>query len=465
MTHYQLQSLMANGVQPQNDLRMQEQQAQDQQRSSSIMSTNGLKTHQAFYQATTLADPMTRSQQPQQEFDVGFTRPQQPQNGTSTTQKQAFIRSQQHLGVNEQAGIQEYQNMCFQNQPSSQLFPTHLQAMRQDGTNGAQYSPNNTQLNPQPLSPPQTVSQASPNNGVQMHCQDGAHAMHSSPLTQAATPNAQRPAMTNGPIYSSTSQPAHVARLQRKIDAVRQQMAQTREQRTPQPSSMPLNGTPDLNRTLSIDPMTGMPKLPVDSQMQRMQQNTGLGSQRIDNSQVCSMSTTTSQSQGPQSYLTPPQGDVDHFPEFTQIGVLASENATGWEDSFVNNDWSLENMSQFDMSNTPTLINPIPSTRANELTHYSPVPRRIACLNCHQNWWHDTCEGQPCTNCEGRACLRPKCAQDSVGTCEKGTRCKMVHRMDTQYYDPYLILLHQLPRRRGGKKACPAPSVLGKRKA
>lgn len=104
------------------------------------------------------------------------------------------------------------------------------------------------------------------------------------------------------------------------------------------------------------------------------------------------------------------------------------------------------------------------STRSNPVLGEE---RKIICLNCHCNWWNDTCEGQPCTNCVGSTdCVRPRCPDDAVGTCRKGIKCKMVHKTDLQYYEPYLVDLKQFPNRKGKKAdAQTALSVLRKQKA
>lgn len=92
----------------------------------------------------------------------------------------------------------------------------------------------------------------------------------------------------------------------------------------------------------------------------------------------------------------------------------------------------------------------------------------IPCVNCHKHWWDQSCEGQPCTNCQkyGTDCQRPRCENFVAGSCAKGYKCKQVHGDDPRYNDDtYLISLLKLPRRMTRKSdAKLAPSVLAKGK-
>ncbi|KAF2710088.1 hypothetical protein K504DRAFT_490295 [Pleomassaria siparia CBS 279.74] len=80
---------------------------------------------------------------------------------------------------------------------------------------------------------------------------------------------------------------------------------------------------------------------------------------------------------------------------------------------------------------------PQQQSRKRPHSEISRSPTRVVpCLHCSLNWWDDSCDSsEPCRNCVvgGRAagvCQREACADEGEEQCEKGHRCKRVHRED-----------------------------------
>lgn len=126
-----------------------------------------------------------------------------------------------------------------------------------------------------------------------------------------------------------------------------------------------------------------------------------------------------------------------------------------------------------DIANNPGDKNRNSTPSVTQSAHRTPTPNAsspIACVHCYSNWWEQSCEGQPCTNCveSGIDCMRPMCANFS--DCTRGLRCKLVHANNTLYQNPaFLKTLYRpgsMPRRSGKKSDAEiAPSVLGKLRA
>lgn len=109
---------------------------------------------------------------------------------------------------------------------------------------------------------------------------------------------------------------------------------------------------------------------------------------------------------------------------------------------------------------------PPPSTRSTPAPSLGSTPAPAGpplpvCLNCHENWWNDSCNvGEPCQNCIGshQACERPKCLNFAIGSCSNA-RCPRVHEGDTRYRN---VVFKPKTLKRIGKKGDqkPSPSVL-----
>jgi hypothetical protein len=108
---------------------------------------------------------------------------------------------------------------------------------------------------------------------------------------------------------------------------------------------------------------------------------------------------------------------------------------------------------------------PAPAGRSRGRTPGPSEPTSVPCVNCYRHWWENECdEGEPCSNCaaEGVDCVRQKCFNFAVGTCEKGNRCSNVHEGDERYRDNSRLVdqtkAGKRPQRVGKKAdAVPAP--------